>query len=714
MYKQHPIRRTALVSILIVTALAVAACANLPPILGGSSAPGSTAVPPATSAPAPTQSVTEEPPPAAVVTPASPQSPTEAPPLANSVPAIAAQEALAQELNVKPEDIRVVSVEQVDWPDGCLGIEKPGMMCTQAIVPGYRIILEADGKEYEYRSGLSGRQVVLAPEKVRDAAIPTAVFEVRAAVATELGLELNSVRIVSVEKVDWPDPCLGVPDPLELCAQVITPGYRIVLDANGQQVIYHTDETGLNFRRERQPGAETSGTPNSGQPAAGGEADAPIIGLRGVMDGCFEARIDLKGVTFGACGGEMASGQFPADTNRLEQLADIQRTYSSFGASTPAGKVTFAGKGPIEPTPAEQRMIAEWANLVAQEVKAGPGKAQYGLAWHREGGIAGFCDDLTIDVSGHAVLRSCKDSPETAPGWRRLTSNELTVFYGWMDQLGQLAFERKDAAVADAMTLRGVLAGRGTRAGSETDKDGALQFVSDLLAQWAEATPVQLVDTLETVNLRQGPGEQFEVMETIAAGQQVRVTGVSRDSTWWRVICPDDTVGHCWISADAALTRPVVPSGSTGEAPIDETGILTAVIRQVYTVDDTFGGQGNFTTVYLLAVDDAETGAIPYVSKARSVLAPVQQGVLAALTDLPAQFRWIASAGEVPRDNHNVVQGNGAIITLGNIQVQDDGTVQVAASIYVGMLAAGGQTYVLERDDGTWKVTGTTGAAWIS
>lgn len=719
MHKQYLTRRTALVFIMMITAITMSACANLPPILGGASAPDPTN-PPATIAPPPAQSTTEEPAPPATLTPAPLQPPTEtappteAAPLANVAPANAAREALAREVGTKFEDIRVVSVVQVDWPDGCLGIAKPGRMCTQAIVPGYRIILEANGKEYEYRADLSGRQVILATESVRDAAVPAAVFEVRSAAAAELGLGLQSVRIVAVEKVDWPDPCLGIPDPLELCAQVITPGYRIVLDANGQQVIYHTDETGQNFRRERQPGVETPNPQNSGQPGAGGAASGPIVGLRTVTDGCFEVRIDLNGIAFGGCGEEMASAPFTAGANRLEQLADMQRTYNSFGASTPAGKVTFAGKGRIEPTPVEQRMIAEWANLVAQEVQAGSGEARHGLVWHREGGIAGFCDELTVEVGGHAVLQSCKDAPETAPGWWRLTSSELTAFYGWIDQMGQLSFEQKDAAVADAMTIRGLLAGRGASAGTAADKAAVLQFVSDLLAQWAEATPVQIVDTVEMVNLRQGPGEQFEVMETIAAGQQVLVTGVNRDSTWWRVICPDDTVGNCWISADATLTRPIAPAGSTGEAPIDETGILTAVIRQVYTVDDTFGGQGNFTTVYLLAVDDAETGAIPYNSKARSVPAPVQQGILAALTDLSSQFKWIASAGEAPRDEENIVQGNGAIITIGNIHVQDDGTVHIAASIYVGMLAAGGQTYVLERHDGAWKITGTTGMSWIS
>ncbi len=47
MHKQHLITRTALISILIVAAVAMSACANLPPpILGGAPATGETASPP--------------------------------------------------------------------------------------------------------------------------------------------------------------------------------------------------------------------------------------------------------------------------------------------------------------------------------------------------------------------------------------------------------------------------------------------------------------------------------------------------------------------------------------------------------------------------------------------------------------------------------------------------------------------------------------------
>ena len=45
----------------------------------------------------------------------------------------------------------------------------------------------------------------------------------------------------------------------------------------------------------------------------------------------------------------------------------------------------------------------------------------------------------------------------------------------------------------------------------------------------------------------------------IAGGQMARVTGVSPDGLWWRVICPDDTVGDCWVSAATDLTVPASP-----------------------------------------------------------------------------------------------------------------------------------------------------------
>jgi hypothetical protein len=50
------------------------------------------------------------------------------------------------EFGVGPEDIEVVVAEEVTWPDGALGCPEPDGMYTQALVEGYRIVLEVDGR----------------------------------------------------------------------------------------------------------------------------------------------------------------------------------------------------------------------------------------------------------------------------------------------------------------------------------------------------------------------------------------------------------------------------------------------------------------------------------------------------------------------------------------------------------------------------------------
>ncbi len=48
---------------------------------------------------------------------------------------------------------KVVMGEETIWPDGALGCPQPGMVYTQATVPGYHVVLEHDGREYDYRAG---------------------------------------------------------------------------------------------------------------------------------------------------------------------------------------------------------------------------------------------------------------------------------------------------------------------------------------------------------------------------------------------------------------------------------------------------------------------------------------------------------------------------------------------------------------------------------
>jgi len=50
--------------------------------------------------------------------------------------------------------------------------------------------------------------------------------------------------LTSIEARDWPNSCLGAAENDEVCAEVITPGYRVVLKSGGASFVYHTDLTG--------------------------------------------------------------------------------------------------------------------------------------------------------------------------------------------------------------------------------------------------------------------------------------------------------------------------------------------------------------------------------------------------------------------------------------------------------------------------------------
>ena len=47
-----------------------------------------------------------------------------------------------------------------------------------------------------------------------------------------------------VRAVDWPNACLGVDTPGIACAQVITPGYIVLLDAGHGPITFHADTNG--------------------------------------------------------------------------------------------------------------------------------------------------------------------------------------------------------------------------------------------------------------------------------------------------------------------------------------------------------------------------------------------------------------------------------------------------------------------------------------
>jgi hypothetical protein len=322
-------------------------------------------------------------------------------------------------------------------------------------------ILEVEGVQYEFHSDESG-------ERIRF--IPGAVLAAQAALSQKLGVSSERIRLVSFEHMMWRDSCLGVQLPNQACLDVITPGYRVVLQADGEQYTYHTDEKGDNLVLAENPQA--------------GSDEAVIIWSLSDETGCQQAIISFREVSFGACDAALRTIPMMSDMNSGD-LANFHQIYAPFEAETAAGVISFRGEGTQVAAQAEQRMIAEWAKLTKQVAEAGRAGAAWGLAlaWHREGGIAGFCDDLVVHLYGVGTASSCQLEEPTNPQRIYLNANQLERLYGWVDTYNSFEYEQTDPGTADAMTVYLQFVGYGEESAGDEVHQAILDFAAELNTQ---------------------------------------------------------------------------------------------------------------------------------------------------------------------------------------------------------------------------------------
>ncbi len=77
---------------------------------------------------------------------------------------------------------------------------------------------------------------------------PDVVRAALAQAATDLGVAPGQLAIIAVEARDWPDSSLGCPQPGRAYSQIVTPGYRVIVQANGREYDYRTNRTTMIVR----------------------------------------------------------------------------------------------------------------------------------------------------------------------------------------------------------------------------------------------------------------------------------------------------------------------------------------------------------------------------------------------------------------------------------------------------------------------------------
>lgn len=83
-----------------------------------------------------------------------------------------------------------------------------------------------------------------------------------------------------------------------------------------------------------------------------------------------------------------------------------------------------------------------------------------GLEWRREGGIAGFCDVVTV-LAGTATVSNCATDPPEVVGEVTLTNEQSQLMLTWLEEVAPFEHEQSDGAVADSMTILLTFEGQG-------------------------------------------------------------------------------------------------------------------------------------------------------------------------------------------------------------------------------------------------------------
>ncbi|GAB4212273.1 MAG: hypothetical protein OHK0022_47890 [Roseiflexaceae bacterium] len=278
-------RKPYLICVLVVLALAGCGRAESPTAGGGTSGL------PATSTPIPTSAPTAVPSPA----PTPDQTPTQ-PPVAPTDAAAsqpdkelvqAARDELATHLGVTPEQLTLQSASAQEWPDSALGCPGADAVYLQVITPGYKIVFTQGTRQYAVHTAQNKEEMVLCTNDqpvnlsgtadsggnankpidggdnatIRPSEQPGAqpgtqpggqavglnesnrplVALARQQLAGKEAVQDSEINVVSVEEVEWRDSSLGCPEPDTMYMQVITPGYRITLEAKGKRYTYHSN-----------------------------------------------------------------------------------------------------------------------------------------------------------------------------------------------------------------------------------------------------------------------------------------------------------------------------------------------------------------------------------------------------------------------------------------------------------------------------------------
>ena len=165
---------------------------------------------------------------------------------------------LSRRENIPIRQLKIFNYQQKTWKDGCLGLGGPAELCSQSLVPGWEVVAGNESRTWTYRTNKNGSLIRLADKPTTPDNLPNSVKNsVLKAASQRLRQPISRLSIVKAEPKTWNDSCLELGGIAESCLRTSVPGWRLVVRASKQNLVYHSNQDGSQIRFNEQASDNT-------------------------------------------------------------------------------------------------------------------------------------------------------------------------------------------------------------------------------------------------------------------------------------------------------------------------------------------------------------------------------------------------------------------------------------------------------------------------
>jgi len=154
------------------------------------------------------------------------------------------------------KDLEIVESTPQTWNNGCLGVSQPDEICTQALVPGWKVVVSDGKQKWIYHTNSNGRLLRIASTQTEgnsETKLPESLKKaVLQAASGRLNLPISQLNIVQAKQRTWNNSCLELSRPDEVCSAALIEGWRVVVGAVDQTLVYHTNRFGSALRLNKK------------------------------------------------------------------------------------------------------------------------------------------------------------------------------------------------------------------------------------------------------------------------------------------------------------------------------------------------------------------------------------------------------------------------------------------------------------------------------